>query len=432
MISNKQNKARKNNKKSLRRPRKGNSGKRNNNSKQISAPSAMGRVLNVTGANDFRVKKREYITDLINSSTDKPGLTFRRVSNGNGLISTIASLAVNAGLAGVFPWLSSAAQCFEQFVFHTLKFEYVPSCSTSTPGSVAIAPSYDANRPLPVEAFEKSDYLDRVGTVRTPVWSGASCSLPQAKLNSAYKSHYIRSGTSDVSDLARTDAAVVDIVIDKSITDGDNIGELWVEYDVSLKIPKGNSLGSSVSGFEGNETIGTGTAWGTLYASTPSIGVPYAFRKISGAVGHIGWYPEPGDIGCYRIDLVITGTSPTAVTAITSFTCNSSSATLLPVKKCWSWASASNGTVFEFTFIISVYFQVKAGLNSGAWVSLGYANTGGVVTYQYVSATTSLLSQKVYDLSGRDDFAIDKTQGVFRPDVRPDHFNSLPQTVCRC
>lgn len=411
MNNNKRNKARKNNNKSSKgRSRKGSRTGKTNMNKQISVPSAMGRVLSVTGANDVRLKKREYVMDLFNeTSVNRPGITFRKISGSNGLLTTIASIAVNAGLGGVFPWLSSAASCFEQFVFHTLKFEYVPSCGTSTVGAVALAPSYDPNRTTSTNYFDKTDYLDRVGTVRTPVWSGASCSLPSSKLNSAYKSHFVRSSSATVSDLARTDPAVLDIIKEgTSLNSQDNVGELWVEYDVSLKIPKGNTQGIAKMGYATNMTVGSSTYIGTAHHAMVPIGVPYQFSTKTGTVGahEVMWYPESTDVGCYLIQLTVEGNSVPQITSYTT-SVETNDETHIASKSINVFRSVStnvsdvNGNdLYEFKGTIWIYLEINGMVNTDTYVKLNAA-ASHTLTYLYMTEVTAELAKVAYDLALR-------------------------------
>lgn len=204
----------------------------------LSAPlSQSSRIFNDAGSvPSTRIKKREFVMDVNPTSS-----RFKLRRDSNGLITAIADIIGNVGLGTAFPWLSKIAPAFENFVIHTLNFDYKTSCPTSQPGSIALVPSYDATEAVPEE---KTEYMSKVGTVRGPLWGNHKVPIDVRKCYSQLKSHKVR--TSDV-DLAEKDQKMYDpfkmsIILDEAAANTlDNLGEVWVEYDVELKIPKNNS-----------------------------------------------------------------------------------------------------------------------------------------------------------------------------------------------
>lgn len=73
-----------------------------------------------------------------------------------------------------FPWLNTMAQNFSKFKWHYLQLFYIPSCPTTTPGSVAVGLTYDDldSSVGPGITFNQIAVLNR--SVVAPVWAGAS------------------------------------------------------------------------------------------------------------------------------------------------------------------------------------------------------------------------------------------------------------------
>lgn len=187
------------------------------------------------------IRRKEYVMD-VNPKSAK----FKKINESDGAITALAELAGNIGLTSSFPWLSSIAPGFEQFIFNACNFLFKPSAPTSTNGSISLVPMYDSARPFP---SEKSELLNNTGTSRSPVWAENKCVLDPKKLNSAFKSHKIRdSGLDDNEDIKTTDPYKLGIYLDEGATNATtSLGELWVEYDVDLKIPKSAPTSKAVS-----------------------------------------------------------------------------------------------------------------------------------------------------------------------------------------
>lgn len=50
---------------------------------------------------------------------------------------------ISPSTASVFPWLSQIAGAYEKYVIHTIRFDYVPSCSTLADGIIYLAFDHD-------------------------------------------------------------------------------------------------------------------------------------------------------------------------------------------------------------------------------------------------------------------------------------------------
>lgn len=203
------------------------------------APMAIGKPMLNKNAGVTRFKKREFVTNVGHEAMSRGHKMFKKMGEGrNGLFTSIAQLALNCGLGTTFPWLKPVAEAFDQWSIHTLNFEYVPSTSTTSKGTVALAPTYDAN--APTQIGEKADYLQRVDTTRGNLWAPQVCKLDPKKLKQFVKNHYIRhSNVGDNNDLKAYDPGRLDVILETDSANAEaDVGELWVDYDIELKNPK--------------------------------------------------------------------------------------------------------------------------------------------------------------------------------------------------
>lgn len=198
------------------------------------------------------LSKREFIQDVGTTSNNA-----KKVKWPDGTFPTVISLAINAGLAVVFPWLSRAAKQFEQYVFKKLKFEYIPSVPTSTKGASAMTMCYNVEAPLPQS---KTAMLDRDGCKRGPIYQKLDLHVDLKEFNRQFKSHAIRDGPLiEEDDLRLHDGGRLDFVLTDTdvVNEPTSYGELWVDYEVELDQAKqSNSYdGTSVLAVYGTTRI---------------------------------------------------------------------------------------------------------------------------------------------------------------------------------
>jgi hypothetical protein len=137
-------------------------------------------------------------------------------------------VAINPGIT--FPWLKGIASGFEKYRMHSLTFEYVTATATATTGAIALAPEYDPDdRDYDLS---KAQLYMFDGVVRGPLWN--SIRLP---FRCPSREFFVREATFQADSLKWHDPGqlIVDVT-DPSVTA--TIGEVWVEYDVTLRIPE--------------------------------------------------------------------------------------------------------------------------------------------------------------------------------------------------
>lgn len=152
------------------------------------------------------------------------------------------SFALNPGLNGTFPWLSTQAQGWERYRFRRLRFCYYTRTGSNVPGSVMMVPDYDAADTYPVSEQIASVYKD---VAEDAPWKDICCDLPESRLNAIGPSRYIRTGALSANlDVKTYDAGNLFVLT----MDGTAVkwGKIWVQYDVELITPQLNAAGGGV------------------------------------------------------------------------------------------------------------------------------------------------------------------------------------------
>ena len=186
--------------------------RRKTRDREFQAPVARGRIVRNAPAPTVRVRHREFLQDIsVTASTDARW-----------------QIAINPGLS--FPWLSGIARNFEKYRFHRLSFEYVTATATATTGAIALAPEYD---PDDVDyGLSKRQLYMFDGVVRGPLWNSLKLDFRCPRREFFMREHTLEDASLKWHDPGQL---IVD-VSDPSVSGV--VGELWVEYDVTLRIPE--------------------------------------------------------------------------------------------------------------------------------------------------------------------------------------------------
>jgi hypothetical protein len=157
------------------------------------------------------------------------------VANISGSVDfTVAlSMALNPGLSTSFPWLASQAAAWETYHFHSLRYCYHTRTGTGVPGSVILAPDYDASDAAPSSELAVSNYEDMR---EDAPWKDVCSILNESAMYPLGPRKYIRNGAlSSNVDVKTYDVGTMHICT----IDGTAVpwGKLWVEYDVTLETP---------------------------------------------------------------------------------------------------------------------------------------------------------------------------------------------------
>jgi hypothetical protein len=144
------------------------------------------------------------------------------------------TIALNPGLVGSFPWLSSQAQSWERYRFNRLRFCYYTRTGSNVPGSVQMIPDYDAADAAPLSEQIASTYED---VAEDAPWKDICCECRPDALHALGPTKFIRTGALAANlDIKTYDAGNFFLAtIDGTAV---NWGKLWVEYDVTLFTPQ--------------------------------------------------------------------------------------------------------------------------------------------------------------------------------------------------
>jgi hypothetical protein len=178
-----------------------------------------GAPLTVRGKNSVRIRHKELVTGI----------------SANIAFGTY-TYNINPGNVALFPWLSIQAVGWERYVFRSLRFVYLPRCSTASPGSVTLAPDYDAADTAPVNEAAACSYVD---SASGPLWSDVICVCNPEALRGGMTNKYVRVPGPLASglDIKTYDAGILYVATIDSASNSFACGKLWVEYDVELITP---------------------------------------------------------------------------------------------------------------------------------------------------------------------------------------------------
>jgi len=244
------------------------------------------------------------------------------------------SFALNPGIATTFPWLSTQALGWEQYRFKRLKFCYYTRCATSVPGSVILAPDYDAADSAPSSEQQALTYRDSKEEV--PWVQTFECTLdPRALLEPAGRK-YVRYGNLAANlDIKTYDGGNLHLCT----IDGTAVawGKLWVDYEVEFSVPQtiiggvgstasvkiATTSASRASPFSGTQTI-TGGLNVTASAATLTINQVGQFLMEVDTVGTVITYTPPTITGTAAVATLLSaqGNNATSTAGVNLFTVN--------------------------------------------------------------------------------------------------------------
>jgi len=188
---------------------------------------------------------------------------------GSSAFTVAQALALNPGIAASFPWLSNEAAGWEKYKFNNLKFCYYTRTGSNVPGSMMLAPDYDAADAAPVSEVAASAYED---TEEDAPWKDICCELRGSELMGDMKERYVRNGTLAANqDIKMYDCGnLFACTVDGTAV---NWGKLWVEYDVTLITPH-----VPPGGFQSAGALQA--AGGSIAAATPFGAAPVASGPV--------------------------------------------------------------------------------------------------------------------------------------------------------
>lgn len=256
---------------------------------------------------------------------------------------------ISPSSTNVFPWLSGMAGNFESYRFNMLRFRYKNRVGTLVGGTFAMAPDYDCNDAFPATKGDLLTYDDRADSAPYE-----PCSLTCSKYNLNKRASYF-TGTVPVG----KDPNLYNVgnlyMYTGGNPDAGQIGELFVEYDITFSTPQaqinafpngrgGGFFGTSnVAPFGSEYTLTNLTSSGTLLVPSTT-GTTTSATTFTWASAWKGWI---------TVNFVGTGLTPIA---------ESGTAGRIPL-----WAEVGTATG------ITGAYQVSAG--AGETLTLTIGNT---------------------------------------------------------
>jgi len=152
-----------------------------------------------------------------------------------------------------------------------MRFCCLTRTGTNVPGSILIAPDYDASDAAPVSEQILSNYAE---LVEDAPWKDICCNLRPAGMHALGPKKFVRNGLVPGQDLKTTDVgSIIVATVDGTAV---NWAKLWIEYDIEFFEPQLNPQGSGLA------STAQGTA-GTA-ASVISAGLSISGSLISGVL----------------------------------------------------------------------------------------------------------------------------------------------------
>jgi hypothetical protein len=239
--------------------------------------------------------------DIIRNSVSSCRIRHRElIASVTGSVAfTVAStLAINPGIAASFPWLSVEAQGWERYRFNRLSYCYYTRTGSNVPGSVILAPDYDAADAAPSSEQVASAFQD---TAEDAPWKDIVCRLKPESMHPRQGENFIRTTALAANlDIKTYDAGNLFVCT----IDGTAVpwGKLWVEYDVEFFTPQLPSAGAvTIAG-------GLVTGANTMTQANPFGIVPVVDTQAVGLAMSAASVLSFSQLGTYLLSWRVAGT----------------------------------------------------------------------------------------------------------------------------
>lgn len=228
------------------------------------------------------------------------------IAQTNGFFSN--PFVCNPGLAQTFPWLSQIASAYEEYRIRGCVFTFK---STTTPynqaqsslglGTVMMAAQYNVNNPLFTNKRDLENYIGSQSA--SPLQSQQYVLQPTGPL----KTLYTRTGRPNdpnydprMYDFARFEIATTGMtpssVIPGNPIPNENIGELWVTYEIDLIKPRFRNQSGPMDHYMLSQTATTGNiAISTIDAPFG----PQAITAVTPSISATNWTNGSFGLGTY-------------------------------------------------------------------------------------------------------------------------------------
>jgi len=249
---------------------------RGNNGVVVSAPQALGRrmqtewtVTNGSRRGSLRVRGQDWLGRIAASASEVPGFVYLEIY--------INPLEI-AGTR-----LSLFAQLYDKFLFGLLKFHFVPAGSTQTRGTIIMAYDRDiSDTTPPLGDNGVRQFISMMDAVSTPIWAPATAVCPLSHpAGDGLWTNPVAGGDDRLSYQGQLYVACME---PSSLTAGQSLGDIFMEYDVEFYDPQLDATSPAAI----NYTTGYGGAGATTDALRAF--VPGTLGTVNS--GTVGLYPK--------------------------------------------------------------------------------------------------------------------------------------------
>lgn len=219
----------------------------NANTRRVTAPAAVGMSVRTANDGGFEV---DHICSIDGTNSASP---------------TITTYQVNPGLSDIFPVLYQKAAVYEQYRIRDVQFHYLPTCASTTPGSVILSPEYDVNDTPPTSLVE---IRNTAGTMESSPWVASILRLDANRVHTTGRRKLVRDGAVATT---RQDYDMCNLSV-ATVNNGttSEIGLLKVKYKIDFFIRQRNidtvvSSRTSSYNLSADQTLATGVAETIVY-----------------------------------------------------------------------------------------------------------------------------------------------------------------------
>jgi len=255
---------------------------------------------------DVRIQHREFVSYIVSNAS-------------SGAQFNLVSYPLQPGLSGTFPWLSQIAAAYQEYEILGMVAYYKPTSGNATGsntslGEVILSTNYNSAAPNFLNAQQMLNA--EFATTVLPSTEGIhmiECDPHQSVVSELYvRTDAVPTG----QDQRLYDFANLQVATQGNQTAGQQLGELWIAYDISFKKP---ILGGVVSGLDiptdhfQLTTVTGSTPLGTSQKTTVVGGIG---GTINGATGTIYTFPSTISSGTWLVIFQCQGTAASTTAPI--------------------------------------------------------------------------------------------------------------------
>jgi len=229
------------------------------------APVAMGRRLRIK---DPSISAKKSGAHIVVSHRELAGPVFGSIA-----FSNILSLYLQPGYTSQTPftWLPGIATLYESYQILKMEFQYEPMCPSSCSGAVIMAIDYDVSDPNPSSVDQIATYHN---ASRSNVWQPSVMRYDSSADVIHGRRYYVRGAAQPMNtDLKEYDSGAFYCAVygSDAASNGNQIGEVWVNYTVAFYTPQINTAMPVDPGSAVVISADTGVSTSNMFGPTPII-----------------------------------------------------------------------------------------------------------------------------------------------------------------